>query len=83
MAHNADDLRDFFWGNTVSVFNPPTSAEGLSVCVGESVPSGGFKCVMSKYLQVELQTQPPLLQDFGNPVSDVFGRDLRRFYALL
>lgn len=34
-------------------------------------------------LQVELQTQPPLLKDFGNPVSDMFGRDLRRLYALL
>lgn len=34
-------------------------------------------------LQVELQTQPPLLEDFGNPVSDVLGRDLGRLYALL
>lgn len=36
-----------------------------------------------QYLQVELQAVPPLLQDFGNPVSDVFRWDLRWFYALL
>lgn len=34
-------------------------------------------------LQVELQTMPPLLQDFGNPVPNMLRRDLRRFYAFL
>lgn len=34
-------------------------------------------------LQVELQTMSPLLQDFGNPVSNMFGGDLRWLYALL
>lgn len=38
---------------------------------------------VSAYLQVELQAMPPLLQDSGNPVSDMFGRHLRRLYALL
>lgn len=37
----------------------------------------------SDYLQVELQALPPLFQDFGDPVSDMFGRHLRRLYALL
>lgn len=26
----------------------------------------------SDYLQVKLQASPPLFQDFGNPVSDMF-----------
>lgn len=34
-------------------------------------------------LQVEFQPMPPLLQDFGNPVSNMFRRDLRWLYALL
>lgn len=38
---------------------------------------------VSDYLQVELQTMSPLLQDFGNPVSDMFRRHLRWLYALL
>lgn len=34
-------------------------------------------------LQVELQTLPPLLQDFWDPVSDMFWRYFRWFYAFL
>lgn len=44
---------------------------------------GAVRGGVSAHLQVELQTLPPLLQHFGNPVSDVLWRHLRRLYALL
>ena len=54
----------------------------LVVSLDQTVPVGGVQ-VCQEYLQVELQTLPPLLQDFGNPVSYMFRRDLRWLYALL